>query len=98
MRRIFSPAHGMVVEIITTKGPAKTVIAVNEENHSGSRHANNVDLKMWEQKEILIDLTEEGTILGQPPFLPLRPRYHPANGSASICGVKEGRNDLIKEF
>ena len=53
---------------------------------------------MSEQKEIIINLIEERTILGQPAFLPFRLRYHPANGAASICEVQEGSNDRIKEF
>jgi len=97
MRRIFSPAHGMGVEIINAKGLAKTVIAVNGKNHSGSRHANNVETKISEQKEILIDLIEERTILGQPAFLPFRFRYHPANCSASIRDVKEAINDRFSD-
>jgi len=70
----------------------------SNKNHSGSRHANNVETNISEQKEILIGLIEERTILGQPAFLPFGFRYHPANCSASIRDLKEGSNDRIKIF
>jgi len=49
-------------------------------------------------KEILIDLIQERTILGQPASLPLRFLYHPETGSASSREVMERRNDGVKEF
>jgi len=53
---------------------------------------------MSAEKEILIDLIEERTILGKPVSLPLRFRYHLETGSLSICKVMEARNDGIKDF
>jgi len=53
---------------------------------------------MSKEKGILIDLIEERTILGQPVPGPFRFGYHPANGSASIREVMDGRNYRIKEF
>jgi len=53
---------------------------------------------MSEEKEILIDLIVERTILGKPASFPLRFPYHPETGSASTREVMEGRYDRIKEF
>ena len=98
MRRIFAPAHGMVVEITNARDPAKTVITVKEKNHSGGCYVKTVEIRMSEEKEVLIDLIEERTVLGKSVSLPLRFRYHPETGTASNREVMEGRNDRIKEF
>ncbi|PUU81782.1 fatty acid synthase beta subunit dehydratase [Tuber borchii] len=98
IRRIFAPAHGMVVEITDARNPAKTVITVKEKNHSGGSYVKTVEIRISKEKEILIALIEERTMLGKPVSLPLRFRYHPETGTASIREVMEGRNDKIKEF
>jgi len=97
MRPIVPPPHG-IIEITNAKDPAKTVIAVKGENHSVGCYVKTVDIKMLEEKEILIDLIEERNIQGKPASLPLRFRYHPETGSAYIGQVMEGRNDTITEF
>jgi len=53
---------------------------------------------MLEEKEILIDLIEECTILGKPLSLLIGFHYHPETDSSSIREVIEGRNDRIKEL
>ena len=88
----------MVVEITNARDPAKTVIGIRERDHSGGCFVETVVIKMSEGKEVLFDLIEERTILGKPKSLPLRLRYHPETGSASIREVIEGRYDRIKEF
>ena len=72
MRRIFAPAHGMVVEISNARDPAETVITVKEKNHSGGCYFKTVEIRMSEEKEIFIDLIEEHTILGKLISLLLR--------------------------
>ena len=84
MRRIFAPAHGMVVEMTNARDPVRTVITVKEKSHSGGCYVKTLKIRMLEENEILIDLIEERTMLGKPASLPLRLRYHPETGSASI--------------
>ncbi|PUU78407.1 fatty acid synthase beta subunit [Tuber borchii] len=84
MRRIFAPAHGMVVEMTNARDPARAVITVKEKRHSGGCNVKTVNIRMLEENEILIDLIKERTMLGKPASLPLRFRYHPETSSASI--------------
>jgi len=86
----------MVVEINNTKDPAKTVTTVQWDNHVGGCYVKTIEIRMTEEKEILIDLIEERTILEKPASTPLGSCYHPETGSSSIREVIEGRNGRIK--
>ncbi|RPB05353.1 hypothetical protein L873DRAFT_1785580 [Choiromyces venosus 120613-1] len=97
MRHIFAPAHGMV-KTTNARDPAKTVTAVKEKTHNGGCYVKTIENRMWKEKEILIDLIEEGTILGKSASLPLRFRYHLETSCTSIREVIEGRKDRMKEF
>lgn len=98
MKRIFSPAHGMLVEIINVNDLAKTVITVKEQNRGSGRYVKTIEVKMTDKKEISLIMYEERTVLGQPVGLPILLEYHPETGYAPIREVMEGRNDRIKEF
>ena len=86
----------MVVEINNTKDPAKTVIALQWENHFGSCYVKILEIRMTEQKEILINLMEERTILGRPASMPLSSHSHPKGGSSPIYEVIQCRNGRMK--
>lgn len=97
MKRIFSPARGLFVEILHPDTPEKTVITVKEQ----PRHNHYVDVleaKMVGQNKIVVNMIKDTTALGKPVSLPLEFIYHPEAGYAPIHEVMDGRNDRIKEF
>ncbi|KAG0124699.1 hypothetical protein HOY82DRAFT_617714 [Tuber indicum] len=63
--RIFSPSHGIVVEITNAVGPAKTLIAVMEKNHTYGGYVKTSEIRISGKKEILIDLIEEQFLLNE---------------------------------
>lgn len=98
MKRIFSPAHGMLVEITNADDLAKTVITVKEQSQGSGRYVKTVEVKMTDKMEISLIMYEERTVLGKPVGLPILLEYHPETGYAPIREVMEGRNDRIKGF
>ena len=97
MRRIFSPKHGMFVEINHSKEPSKTVISLKEPSSSG-KMIKTVEIKMTGKNELVVLMLEERTANGEVAALPLKFTYHPETGYAPIKEVMAGRNDRIKEF
>jgi len=98
MRLIFAPAHGMDVEITNARDPAKTVVAVKEKDHSGDCYVETVEIRVLEEKVILIDLIQEHTILGKPASLPPGFRHHPETSPDAYpqsYGGREGYNQGI---
>jgi len=63
MRRISPPPHGIVVEVTNAGGPAKTLMAAMEKNHTYGGFVKTSEIRMSGKKEILIDLIEERIIL-----------------------------------
>ncbi|KAH8145050.1 uncharacterized protein LAJ45_10961 [Morchella importuna] len=98
MKRIFSPAHGMLVEITDVDDWEKTVITVKEQHQGSGRYVKTMEVKMTAKKEISLIMYEERTALGKSVGLPILLEYHPETGYAPIREVMEGRNDRIKEF
>ena len=95
MRLIFAPAHGMDVEITNARDPAKNVVAVKEKDHC---YVETVEIRMLEEKVILIDLIQERTILGKPASLPPGFLYHPETSPGAYrqsYGGREGYNQGI---
>jgi len=88
----------MIFEITNAKDLAKTLIAFKGKNYSGGCYVKTIEIKMSGEKEILIDIIAERTILRKPASLPFRFCYHPETGIAYIHEVMDGRNDRIKEF
>ena len=97
MHRIFAPNRGLTVEILHPEEHAKTRIIVREP-HNGGKLVQTVEVRLNNEKEIVVDLIEERTALHAPVALSLRFTYHPETGYAPIREVMEGRNDRIKEF
>ncbi|KAF8473168.1 fatty acid synthase beta subunit dehydratase [Kalaharituber pfeilii] len=97
MKRVFTPAHGLIVEIYNPDDSAKTVIKLKEQQHLGGSYVPVQDIKM-ESNKILVTMFEERTADGKPVGMPLIFTYHPETGYAPIREVVEGRNDRIKEF
>ena len=97
MRRVLAPSPGMVVEITDPDDPTKTQITVKEP-WIGSTYMETVTIRPTESAEIVVNLHEARTALGQPVLLPLKFTYHPETGYAPIREVMEGRNDRIKQF
>lgn len=52
MKRIFSPAHGMLVEITDVDDREKTVITVKEQHQGSGRYVKTMEVKMTAKKEI----------------------------------------------
>ena len=96
-RRIFSPTHGMLVEILHPSNPQKTSISLKEPSQSG-KMVQTVEIKMTSKTELLVNILEDRTASGEVVALPLVFTYHPETGYAPIKEVMEGRNDRIKEF
>ena len=97
MRRIFSPTHGMLVEIVSPNEPSLTIINLKEPSHGG-KMVRTAEIKMAGNNELVVNMFEERTAEGRAVALPLRFTYHPETGYAPIKEVMEGRNDRIKEF
>jgi fatty acid synthase subunit beta len=98
MRRVFSPSHGMKVEITYPNQPGKTVISVWEPHNGTGKDVLTVKVFTVGKNEIQVDLIEERTASGKPTPLPFRFEYHPETGYAPIREVMTARNDRIKEF
>ncbi|KAI5794515.1 acyl transferase domain-containing protein [Peziza echinospora] len=97
MKRIFAPAHGLVVEISNPQDPDKTSIVVKEPQHLGGPLVQVLEIKR-QDKQILVTMFEERTVEGKAVGMPLIFTYHPEAGYAPIREVMEGRNDRIKDF
>ncbi|KAI9836056.1 MAG: hypothetical protein M1819_001667 [Sarea resinae] len=97
MKRIFSPATGMVVEIRNPNQPSKTVVSVKEPSQAG-KLVQTLQASLTGKNEIVVNMLEERTAEGKVVALPLKFTYHPEAGYAPIHEVMEGRNDRIKEF
>ncbi|KAF2019691.1 beta subunit of fatty acid synthase [Aaosphaeria arxii CBS 175.79] len=95
--RIFAPTAGMMVEITNPKEPAKTVIIVKEASLSG-KFIKTVEVSLSQDREIVLNMFEERTVLKQPAALSLKFTYRPEIGYAPIHEVMDARNDRIKEF
>ncbi|KAI5782751.1 acyl transferase domain-containing protein [Geopyxis carbonaria] len=99
MKRIFAPAHGVVVEITNPEEPANIVITVKEQTHQPTGpYVKTLEARLDGSKEIHVTLFEERTAEGKAIGLPLIFTYHPETGYAPIREVMEGRNDRIKQF
>ena len=97
LRRIFSPTHGMLVEVFHPSDPLKTVVSLKEQSQSG-KMVQTVEIKMTSKTRLVVNLFEERTAKGEVVALPLMFEYHPETGYAPIKEVMDGRNDRIKEF
>ena len=97
LRRIFSPTHGMLVEVFHPNDPLKTVVSLKEPSQSG-KMVQTVEIKMTSKTRLVVNLFEERTAKGEVVALPLMFEYHPETGYAPIKEVMDGRNDRIKEF
>jgi fatty acid synthase subunit beta len=97
LKRIFAPAHGILVEIDHPKDPSKTVITKKDQSHPSGPYTKTLEAKMIDN-EIHITLFEERTATGKACGMHLIFKYHPEIGYAPIREVMEGRNDRIKEF
>lgn len=99
LRRIFAPTNGMLVEVQYPEDSTRTTINLKELSQSG-KLIKTVEIKPTGQKknELVVNLLEERTTLGNIAALPLKFTYHPETGYAPIQEVMEGRNDRIKEF
>ncbi|KAI4152760.1 MAG: hypothetical protein LQ340_002720 [Diploschistes diacapsis] len=97
LRRIFSPTHGMLVEIFQPKHPSRTVISLKEPSQSG-KLVQTVEIRMTGKSNLQVDLIEERTATGKAAVLPLKFTYHPETGYAPIKEIMAGRNDRIKGF
>ncbi|KAG0637260.1 hypothetical protein HOY80DRAFT_1084781 [Tuber brumale] len=107
--RIFSPSHGIVVEITNAGGPAKTLIAVMEKNHTDGGYVKTNKIRMSGKKEILIDLIEEriilykgsphpwhsGTLSPETSSVVIRGRLMKDRRIGEIRKLKSRRNDCI---
>lgn len=98
MKRVFAPAHGIVVEISHPRDPTQTIITKKDQTHLNGPHTKTFEAKMTSQNEIHVTLFEERTAEGGPVGMPLIFKYRPEIGYAPIREVMEGRNDRIKEF
>jgi len=96
-KRIIAPTKGMLVEILHSKDPARTVIIVKEPSPLG-KMVKTIEVSMSNQKEIHVNLLEERSAEGKAVPLPLKFTYHPEAGYAPIREIMEGRNERIKEF
>ncbi|KAF8453682.1 fatty acid synthase beta subunit dehydratase [Terfezia claveryi] len=97
MKRVFAPAHGIIVEITNPDNADKTVITVKERQHVGGPYALVQEIRRQSNK-IIATMFEERTVDGQSVGMPLLFTYHPETGYAPIREVMEGRNDRVKEF
>ena len=97
LKRIFAPSHGILVDIHSPEQPQNTVISIKESSQSG-KMIKTVEIYMNSKNEIVVDLLEERTALGEPIALPLKFTYHPETGYAPIRELMADRNDRIKEF
>jgi len=97
MRRIFSPAHGMVVEIINPRDPAKTVIAVDEQTTPVAAMSTMSRLRCRNRKRFSLNSLRSAPYRGSPrcshPGSTIIPRL-----ALHLREVQEGSNDRIKEF
>lgn len=98
MKRVFTPANGVTVEITNPKDPEKCVIDVKEQLHANGPYQKTLEAKMVGSDEIHVTLFEERSVEGKSIGMPLIFKYHPEAGYAPIREVMEGRNDRIKEF
>jgi len=98
MRWTFPLTHSMVVRITNARDLARAVITVKEKKHTGSCYVKPVDVRMLQEKGILIDLIEECTTKWKPAPLLLGFQYHSEHSSASMHEIMERRNDRVKEF
>jgi fatty acid synthase subunit beta len=96
-QRIFAPTPGMVVEVTFPNEPAKTVVTVKEP-HSGGKHLKTIEVSLNNNREIILDMFEDRTVLKKPAALSLKFTYRPEVGYAPIHEVMDARNDRIKEF
>ena len=97
MRRIFAPTHGALISIFHPDEPQKTAITMKELTQSG-KCVKTVEVKLTGKNELVVNLREERTALGEVAELPLKFTYHPETGYAPIREVMADRNDRIKEF
>ena len=98
MKRVFAPAHGIVVEISHPDDPQQTVITKKDQSHPTGPYTKTLEAKMSGENEIHVTLFEERTAEGGPVGMPLIFKYRPESGYAPITEVMETRNDRIKEF
>ena len=97
MKRVFAPAHGVMVEITNPDEADKTMIRVKEQQHPGGPYVRVLEITRQSNK-IIVTMFEERTVDGQAVGMPLIFTYHPETGYAPIREVMEGRNDHIKRF
>jgi len=97
IKRIFAPAHGILVEIANANDPRETVITKQDQSHSTGAYTKTFEAKIVDN-EVHVTLFEDRTATGKPVGMPLIFKYHPEIGYAPIREVMEGRNDRIKEF
>ncbi|KAI5848125.1 acyl transferase domain-containing protein [Tricharina praecox] len=97
MKRIFAPAHGILVEIANADDSSKTVITKKDQTHPTGAYTKTFEAKIVDN-EIHVTLFEDRSATGKPTGMPLTFKYHPEIGYAPIREVMEGRNDRIKEF
>ena len=97
LRRIFAPAHGILVEISNPNSPSKTTISLKEPSQTG-KMVKTVDIRMTGENKLAVSLIEERTVTGKAAELALQFTYHPETGYAPIKEVMNGRNDRIKSF
>jgi fatty acid synthase subunit beta len=97
MTRVFSPRHGMQVQILNPNQPSETVIKIFEPATGGAL-TETVEVSMIEDNKIVCDLIEHRSASGKPVALPFLFEYHPEKGYAPIHEVMRGRNDRIKKF
>ncbi|CCU77620.1 fatty acid synthase [Blumeria hordei DH14] len=97
MKRIFTPARGLLVEICYPNDPSKTVITVYEQPRP-NKHIKVIEIKLSGRNEICVDMIKDTTAVGTSISLPLKFTYHPEAGYAPIRELMSDRNDRIKEF
>ncbi|KAK9464500.1 acyl transferase domain-containing protein [Lipomyces arxii] len=97
LKRIFTPAYGVTVNIIDAGEPEKTRIVVREKIQG--KDVVVIDaFKLPGTNKISMTLYDDRTAEAKPVGLQLWFTYHPEVGFAPIREVMEDRNDRIKEF
>ena len=94
VQRIFTPTHGISVDITLSSNPKDITISMRMTESQQSL----IDVKMNDENEILVSMTSTETAEGQPVSLEFIFRYEPKTTHALIHEVMDSRNDRVNSF
>ena len=94
VQRIFTPTHGISVDITLSSNPKDVTISTRMTESQQSL----IDVKMNDENEILVSMISTETAEGHPVSLDFIFRYEPKTTHALIHEVMDSRNDRVNSF